>query len=74
MERTVKRAMIPFLLVLAYNLADFRCPLRLPNAIKNWSLRRVQIKLIKIGARPVRRAKRLVFRAAQMAGPRALFQ
>jgi len=48
--------------------------LGLPKAIKEWSLRIVQIKLIKIGGRPVRHARRLVFQLAEVAVPRALFQ
>ena len=63
-----------WLFVLAHNLANFLRRLGLPDAIKNWSLRRVQIKLIKIGPRLVRHARRLVFRLAEVAVPRALFQ
>ena len=42
--------------------------------IKNWSRRNVQIKLIKIGARLVRHARRLVFQFAEVTVPRVLFQ
>ena len=44
---------------LAYNLGNFLRPdLSGPKAVKHWSLRSVQIKLIKIGARLVRHARR----------------
>jgi len=36
-------------------------------AVKHWSLRSVQIKLIKIGARLARHARRLVFQLAEVA-------
>ena len=38
-----------WLFVLAYNLGNFLRRLALPKAIKNWSLRSVQVKLIKMG-------------------------
>ena len=62
------------LFILAYNLGNLLRRLGLPKAIKNWSLRSVQIKLIKIGGRLVRHARRLVFQLAEVAVPRALFQ
>ena len=52
-------------------------PLRrlcLPKAVKPWSLRSVQIKLIKIGGRLVRHARRLVFQLAEVAVPREVFR
>ncbi len=63
-----------WLFVLAYNLGNFLRRLALPKAIKNWSLRSVQVKLIKMGGRLVRHARRLVFQLAEVAVPRALFQ
>ncbi len=45
-----------------------------PKAVKHWSLRSVQIKLIKIGARLVRHARRLVFQFAEAAVPREVFR
>jgi hypothetical protein len=62
------------LFVLAYNLGNLLRRLALPRAIKDWSLRSVQVKLIKIGGRLVRHARRLVFQLAEVAVPRALFQ
>ena len=46
----------------------------MPKAVRDWSLRSVQVKLIKIGGRLVRHARRLVFQLAEVAVPRALFQ
>ncbi len=62
------------LFVMAYNLGIFLRRLALPKTIKDWSLRSVQVKLIKPGGRLVRHARRLVFQLAEVAAPRALFQ
>ena len=62
------------LFILAYNLGNFLRRLCLPKAVKHWSLRSVQVKLIKIGGRLVRHARRLVFQLAEVAMPRTLFQ
>ena len=62
------------LFILAYNLGNFLRRLCLPKAIKHWSLRSVQIKLIKIGGRLVRHARRLVFQLAEVAVPREVFR
>ena len=62
------------LFILAYNLGNFLRRLCLPKAVKHWSLRSVQVKLIKIGARLVRHARRLVFQLAEVAVSRELFQ
>ncbi len=61
------------LFILAYNLGNLLRRLGLPKAIKDWSLRSVQVKLIKIGGRLVRHARRLVFQLAEVAVPRDLF-
>jgi hypothetical protein len=63
-----------WLFILAYNLGNFLRRLALPRAIQDWSLRSVQVKLIKIGGRLVRHARRLVFQLAEVAVPRELFQ
>ena len=55
-----------FLFVLVYNLGNLLRRLGLPKAIKDWSLRSVQVKLIKIGGRLVRHARRLVFQLAEV--------
>jgi hypothetical protein len=61
------------LFVLAYNLGNFLRRLGLPKAIKDWSLRSLQVKLIKIGGRIVRHARQIVFQLAEVAVPRELF-
>ena len=61
------------LFVLAYNLGNFLRRLCLPKAINDWSLRSLQVKLIKIGGRMVRHARRFVFQLAEVAVSRDLF-
>ena len=61
------------LFILAYNLGNFLRRLGLPNAIKDWSLQSLQLKLIKIGGRIVRHARRIIFQLAEVAVPRDLF-
>jgi len=63
-----------WLFILAYNLGNFLRRLALPAPVRDWSLRSVQVKLIKMGGRLVRHARRLVFQLAEVAVPRALFQ
>ena len=46
------------LFVLAYNLGNFLRRLCLPKAVKHWSLRSVQVKLIKMGGRLVWHSRR----------------
>ena len=62
------------LFVLAYNLGNFLRRLCLPNAVKHWSLRSVQVKLIKMGGRLVRHSRRLIFQLSEVSVPRRLFQ
>jgi len=54
------------LFILAYNLGNFFRRLALPEAIKCWSLTSVQTRLIKMGGRLVRHARRLVFQLAEV--------
>jgi hypothetical protein len=61
------------LFVLAYNLGNFLRRLALPAKVSHWSLRSVQLKLIKIGARIVSHARRTVFQMAEVAVPGELF-
>ena len=61
------------LFMLAYNLGNFLRRLTLPKAVKEWSLRSVQLKLIKTGARLVRHARRLIFQLAELAVPREIW-
>ena len=44
------------------------------KAVKHWSLRSVQVKLIKMGGRLVRHSRRLIFQLAEVSVPRRLFQ
>ena len=61
------------LFVLACNLGNFLRRLGLPKAIKDWSLRSLQVKQIKMGGRIVRHAWQVVFQLAEVAVPRELF-
>ena len=61
------------LFILAYNLGNFLRRLGLPKAVKDWSLRSLQVKLIKMGGRIVRHARRVVFQLAEVAVSRDLF-
>ena len=56
------------LFVLAYNLGNFLRRLCLPKAVKHWSLRSVQVKLIKMGGRLVRHSRRLIFSVVRGVG------
>jgi len=54
------------LFILAYNLGNFFKMLALPEAMKRWSLRSVQTKLMKTSRRLVRHARKLVFQLAEI--------
>ena len=73
-HRSVANQVRLWLFTLAYNLGAFLRSLALPDAVKHWSLRSVQVKLIKIGGWLVRHAWRLVSQLAEVAALRALFQ
>ena len=62
------------LFVLAYNLGNFLRRLCLPKAVRHWSLRSVQVKLIKMGGRLVRHSRRLIFQLSEVSVPRRLFE
>ena len=62
------------LFILAYNLGTFLRRLCLPKAVRYWSLRSVQVKLIKMGGRLVRHARRLIFQLSEVSVPQRLFQ
>ena len=61
------------LFILAYNLGNVLRRLTLPKAVQEWSLRSVQLKLIKTGARLVRHARSLVFQMDEVAVPRGVW-
>ena len=54
------------LFVLAYNLGNFLRRLALPQGLKHWSLRSLQVKLIKMGGRMVRHARHIIFQLAEV--------
>jgi len=60
--------------VFLYNTCNFLHRLGLPKALKNWSLRSVRTKLIQMGGRLVRHARRLVFQLAEVAVSREVFR
>ena len=62
-----------WLFILAYNLGNFVRRLALPEGIKHWSLTSMQTRLIKIGGRLVRHARRLVFQLAEVIVTRDMF-
>ena len=61
------------LFVLAYNLGNFLRRLALPKDVSTWSLRSIQLKLIKIGAKVVSHARRTIFQMAEVAVSEGLF-
>ncbi len=62
------------LFVLAYNLGNFLRRLALPASVRHWSLRSIQVKLIKIGAKVVRHARQVIFQMAEVAISKELFE
>ena len=61
------------LFVLAYNLGNFLRRLVLPKRIRDWSLRTLQVKLIKIGAKMVKHSRYVIFQIAEVLVSRSLF-
>ena len=61
------------LFVLAYNLGNFLRRLVLPLEMARWSLTTLREKLVKIGARLTRHARRLILQMAEVAVTRDLF-
>ena len=72
-SRSLQIAQASFQTRLAYNLGNFLRQLVLPREIKRWTLTTTREKLIKIGAKIVRHARRVVFQLAEVAVPRRLF-
>jgi len=54
------------LFVPAYNLGNFLRRLVLPENVRHWSLRSIQVRLIKIGAKVVHHARQVIFQMAQL--------
>jgi hypothetical protein len=61
------------LFVLAYNLGNFLRRLALPQEVSHWSLRSIQLKLIKIGAKVISHSRRTIFQMAEVAVSKGLF-
>ena len=62
------------LFALAYNLGNFLRRLALPKRVKEWSLRTLRVKLIKIGAKVVKHARYVTFQMAEVLVSKKLFQ
>ena len=62
------------LFVLAYNPGNFLRQAVLPRAVRHWFLTTLREKLIKIGAKVVCHAQKVVFQMAEVAVPRELFR
>ena len=58
---------------LPYNLGNFLCTLATPEPIKDWSLKSLREKLIKIGAKVVSHGHYVTFQTSEVAVPRHLF-
>jgi len=61
------------LFVLADNRGNFLRRLALPESRRHWSLRSIQVKLIRIGAKVIDHARYISFQLAEVAVPRELF-
>jgi len=48
--------------------------LALPKKIRNWSLRTLQVKLIKIGAKVIKHSRYVIFQMAEVMVSKALFR
>ena len=62
------------LFALAYNIGNFLRRLALPKSIKDWSLRTMREKLVKIGAKVVRHARYVTFQLAEVLVSGSLFR
>jgi hypothetical protein len=61
------------LFTLAYNLGNFLRRLALPNKIRDWSLRTLQVKLIKIGTKVVKHSRYVIFQMTEVMVSKSLF-
>ena len=62
------------LFVLAYNLGNYLRQAVLPRSVSHWTLTTLREKLIKIGAKVVTHARRVIFQMAEVEVPRELFR
>jgi hypothetical protein len=58
---------------LTYNVANFVRQLALPRPVRTWTLTTLLMKLIKIGAKVIGRAKAVTFQLTEVTVPRSLF-
>jgi hypothetical protein len=58
---------------MAYNIGNFLRRFALPKSIKDWSLRTMREKLVKIGAKVVRHARYVTFQMAEVLVSKSLF-
>ena len=58
---------------MAYNIGNFLRRLALPKESKEWSLRTMREKLVKIGAKVVKHARYVTFQMAEVLVSRSLF-
>jgi hypothetical protein len=58
---------------LAYNLGNFLRRLALSKKIRDWSLRTLQVKLIKIGVKVIRHSRYVIFQMAEVMVSKSLF-
>jgi hypothetical protein len=61
------------LFAMAYNTGNFLRRLALPKPIKDWSLRTMRERLVKIGAKVVSHARYVTFQMAEVLVSRSLF-
>jgi len=59
---------------MAYNISNFLRRLALPKQIKDWSLRTMREKLVKIGAKVVIHVRYVTFQMAEVLVSKRLFQ
>ena len=59
---------------MACNLGNLLRRLALPKSVKQWSLRTLRDKLIKIGAKVVSHSRYVIFQMAEVAVPQTLFR
>lgn len=58
--------------VFAYNFANFLRQLALPKSVREWPLRTLREKLIKIGAKVVRHSRHVLSQVAEVVVPGTL--
>ena len=61
------------LFALVYNLGNFLRRSALPKKIRDWSLKTLQVKLIKIGAKVIWHSRYVIFQMAEVLVSKSLF-